>query len=537
MRLKLLSFVLFLSCMVSYAQPKVQGNQNFNPSINHEGQRDNNKVRSSEDLVEGNRAYEIIVEKVESANEVLSRDSLIRQLQDVREQQSRGVIADALGVALKTGYGTLTTQKVVNLTSNLINYTVDFLGTAIKNHKERFNNWYSTAKSYRTFSRTLSQQQMIGDFYALPSNKGAFDPENLAFNGIGCRSYFSTEGRNGIREKHDEYCYVFCSLRADSIGLQSIVNHSKFLLEIDSIYFRPNLCDIPSHNSRKVSRSTDFFEKQSNLRVALNAKIYSSWFNEAIMLQRDQLLGIFDITININESDCKTTDEGERVFTYSKREPSDTLKLSAISISGESFIVPRSFSMNANSENYSPVWGTGEYRVELTLSETSDLNKNYYYADEYKPNNNSRTNLGNSREVAFANIPGEKYYDKKIWQTEWVEMKRMKNAMPNGNDKSDTFLNGAWSTVVSTMKGSSWTTTFLSPLVTAVTAEEAKELNKFLGLDAAASTGTTAKGQSAAKQQIEINNGAQNGQPGIPGTGVLNSGNTGSMPQNNLVKQ
>ena len=109
--------------------------------------------------------------------------------------------------------------------------------------------------------------------------------------------------------------------------------------------------------------------------------------------------------------------------------------------------------------------------------------------------------------------------------------------MPNGNDKSDTFLNGAWSTVVSTMKGSSWTTTFLSPLVTAVTAEEAKELNKFLRLDATASAGTTAKGQSATKQQTGTNSGAQNGQPSIPGTGVPNGGNTGGMPQNHPVKQ
>ena len=492
--------VLILSCMAGPAQPKAQGAQTSGPSKNKEGLSDNKRMTNSGDYVEGNRAYEIIVKKVESKDEVLSRNSTIRGLQDAREQQSRGAIADALGAALKTGYGTLASQKTVNLTSNLIDYTVNFIGTAIKNRKERFNNWYSTAKSYRTFTRTLSQQQMIGDFYALPSYNGAFDPENLAFKGIGCRSYFSSEGKNGEREEHDEYCYVFCSLRTDSFGLQSIVNHSKFLLEIDSIYFRPNLCDIPQM-PRKVSKSIDFFEKQSDLRVTLNAKIYSSWFNEAIMLQRDQLLGSFDIVMKIDPSDCQTLSNGEKVFVYSKGDsakykPSADRRiprehLSEVSITGESYIVPRSFSMDANSNEYSSVWGTGEYRVELTLSESSDLNKNYYYADEYKPDGTSGTSIGNTKAVAFANIPGEKLYDKNVWKTEWTDMKSAKK-----KGQSGSYLQGAWENVYSTIKGTSWTTTFLSPMVTAITTVESQEMNKVLGLKAA-SGNVQASGQKS----------------------------------------
>lgn len=486
----------------------------------------------SDNVISGNRAYEIIVTRVETEDEVKTRNSAIRGL--MQEQNSRGFFDTALGAALKTGYGSLATQKAVNLTSNLVDYTVSFISTAVKNHKERFNNWYKTAKSYRQFTKTLSQQQTTGDFYAAPSNNGAFDPENIMFDGIGCSSYFSSKMSDGKMSKHDEYCYIFCKLRTDSVGMKSIVNHSKFLLEVDSIYFRPNLCDVPSNVSRRVSRDADFFEKQKDLNVTLKAKIYSSWFNEAITLQRDQLLGSFDITIKIDESDCKTTDDGERVFTYSKTNPNDTIKLSSISISGESFIVPRSFSMDANNNSSNPIWGTGEYRVDLTLSEKCDLNNEYYFADEYKGSNNNH--IGNGRAVAFASLPGEKYYDKKIWQSEWVEMKKLKSAMPNGNDKTDTFLSGAWSTVVSTMKGSSWTTTFLSPLMTAVTTEEAKEINKFLGLDAAASASLSSKTQSTAKQKTGANNGAQGGQSGIPGTGVPNSGNAGTMPQNPPVK-
>ena len=217
----------------------------------------------AENVISGSRAYEIIVTRVETEDEVKTRNSTIRGL--MQEQNSRGFFDTALGAALKTGYGSLATQKAVNLTSNLVDYTVSFISTAVKNHKERFNNWYKTAKSYRQFTKTLSQQQTTGDFYAAPSNNGAFDPENIIFDGIGCNSYFSSKMSNGQTSKHDEYCYIFCKLRTDSVGMKSIVNHSKFLLEIDSIYFKPNLCDVPSNVSRRVSRDADFLKNIQTL--------------------------------------------------------------------------------------------------------------------------------------------------------------------------------------------------------------------------------------------------------------------------------
>ena len=489
--------------------------------------------------ISGSRAYEIIVTRVNNEEEVKSRNNVVRGL--MQEQNSHRFFDTALGVALKTGYGTLVSQKAVNLTSNLINYTASFISTAIKKRKERFDNWYKTATSYRQFTKALSQQQTIGDFYGTPSINGAFDPENIIFDGIGCSCYFSSKASQGRLSKHDEYCYIFCKLRTDSIGMKSIVNHSKFMLEIDSIFFSPNLCDVPCNVTRKVSRDVDFFEKQTNLCVTLNAKIYSSWFNEAIMLQNDQLLGSFDVVMKIDKSDC-LLENGEWVFKYSKETDGDSYMpsteigeqrkhLSEISISGESFIVPRSFSMDANNNNSNPIWGTGEYRVDLTLSENCNLNTDYYYADEYKQSSNG--SIGNGR--VFSSLPEEKYFDKRIWLSEWVEMKKIKRAMPNGNDKSDTFFNGAWDTVVSTMKGSSWTTTFLSPLVNAVKEEEAKELNKFLGLDEAASS-QAPKGQAALQQTSAGTGDKPIGQTGNPNTGSPNVGNGHTMPQNRSVK-
>lgn len=105
--------------------------------------------------ISGSRAYEIIIEKVDKEDAVTRRNGAMRGL--IQEQNSRGFFDSALGTALKTGYGSLASQKVVNMSTNLIDYTVNFIGTAIKNRKERFNNWYKTAKSYRQFSKTLPE--------------------------------------------------------------------------------------------------------------------------------------------------------------------------------------------------------------------------------------------------------------------------------------------------------------------------------------------------------------------------------------------
>ena len=326
MKPTLLISALMLFNQVCMAQIKEGHSTPINPNGRNEVPASLSSQSIRDNFISGSRAYEIIVTRVNNKEEVKSRNNVVRGL--MREQNSRGFFDSELSAALKTGYGTLATQKAVNLTSNLVNYTVSFISTVIKNRKERFNNWYKTAKSYRQFTKTLSQKQTIGDFYGVPSINGAFDPENIIFDGIGCSCYFYSKASEGKSSKHDEYCYIFCKLRTDSIGMKSIVNHSKFMLEIDSIFFRPNLCDIPCNITRKVTRDADFFEKQTNLNVTLNVRIYSSWFNEAIMLQRDQLLGSFDVVMKIDKSDC-VLENGEWVFKYSKATDRDRYMPSA----------------------------------------------------------------------------------------------------------------------------------------------------------------------------------------------------------------
>ena len=87
--------------------------------------------QDSDRSITGSRAYEVIVKRVEKEEDVEKRNEAVRGL--IQEQNTRGFFDSALGAALKTGYGTLATQKAVNLTSNLIDFTVNFITTAIKN--------------------------------------------------------------------------------------------------------------------------------------------------------------------------------------------------------------------------------------------------------------------------------------------------------------------------------------------------------------------------------------------------------------------
>jgi len=92
--------------------------------------------------------------------------------------------------------------------------------------------------------------------------------------------------------------------------------------------------------------------------------------NEIVLLQKDQLLGEFCITIPIKP---ESLDE-RGFFRYIR----DGEKAPAIAVSGESFIVPRSYmGYRDESDEYKDCWGTGEYKLAITLKETCEITDDY----------------------------------------------------------------------------------------------------------------------------------------------------------------
>ena len=439
-------------------------------------------------VVDAERKFQILVR---NESDVAIVEQTNRQLQEADQQSRGGGQRGILGSLLKAGFGTFVSQKATDASTNLVDYGLNYLANAIRSDRQR---WYETAKSHCSFVQSLTTQTTIDDFYALPSTKGAMDPQNLKFNGFGCKNYI--EVRNQPGEGRDVF-YVFCRLRRDSVGLQHIVNHSKFLVEIDSLSFYPQYCDLPNDSTGSVDSRFDF-NKRDNLTLTLKVRLYSSWFNEAIMLTTDQQLGEFTIQARIPQDQLSP----DGAFVYHSDNPRHR---ELVTVEGDCFLVPRSFTGTTDAATYQPAWGTGQYRVEMDVMETCQIKDEYYLLPE----------SGHGRALSYGGGTADKRkWNKDRWKPEWANMK--------SRHRSATFLQGAWKRVVTSCKGSGWVTTLTSPLVTSLLTYETQKLNNWL--DVPMAQGAQAAGAQAAGVQAA---GAQAGgaqQPGAQTTGAQQPG-------------
>ena len=387
------------------------------------------------------RKYQIIVENEREVKEVQGTNHRLLTLQDEsRSLSQRGMLGDLLW----TGYTNAFKQKTVNATSNLLSVGISHLAESLKSKRET---WYQRAQQQCYYHQLLSAETQINDFYALPSTKGAMDPENLKFEGFGCKSYI--ELTDGDKEGVGVF-YVFCKMKRDSVGLRHIVNHSKFLVEIDSLVFNPKYCNLPN-DSTGSAESRFSFEKRDHLTLELKARFYSSWMNQATMIASDQLLGEFTITANIDKKKLNA----DSLFVYNKKD-SDFDKL--VSVDGDCFIVPRSFTGTNDAINYLPSWGTGQYRIEMEVSERCNIVDSYYQIREVgkgkKVSHTDGTSDGKTKD------PEKRKWDKAKWKVEWKAMKARR--------KGDSFWKNARNCVITAYKGNGWMATLTDPLATSL---------------------------------------------------------------------
>ena len=392
------------------------------------------------------RKYQILVENERNYKKVQDTNNQLLALQESsREETQRGLLGDLLWA----GYTSAFKQKTVNATSNLVSLGFNYLSEALKSDREK---WYRRAQQQCYYNQLLSTETQINDFYALPSTKGAMDPENLKFDGFGCKQYIEVKGdsKEGIG-----VFYIFCKMRRDSIGLQHIINHSKFMVEVDSLVFNPKYCNLPNDSTGSAD-SRFSFEKRDNLKLQLKVRFYSSWMNQATMITNNQLLGEFTVNVEIDKN--KLNSEG--LFIYDKNDP-DFEKL--VSVDGDSFIVPRSYTGTTDGVSYNLSWGTGQYRIEMEVSERCSIVDSYYQIRE----------AGNGEAVAFSDAtPGKKKWDKAKWKVEWEAM--------NARHKNDSFLKSAWNCIVSAYKGTGWMATLTDPFATALYSWETQKLGDWI---------------------------------------------------------
>lgn len=348
--------------------------------------------------------------------------------------------------------------KITNLSSDILGTGINLLVKAFTQKKENQANWLYTIQKEMTYTRNLPMQTEIADFYRNTSSLGAMDPEGMMFNGLGCRQYITYKDDDGEVKKILVF-EIACSLDDSQRGKQRILHHGKFEIKVDSIRFNPYLCDLPndSLNARQVNESLRIpfdFERRKNLTFRLNANITSSWMNEAIEIFKEQSLGQFQVEFTIPDTTVlDSVGKWKGYYTYNSTSVADIENPKKnVKVSGECFIVPRSFIGNykegdETTPSTTPLWGTGQYRVDMQITETCQMNEKFY-------DSNDR------------------------WKEEWKQIKKRKKCSPS-------FIN----TIIEQTKNEfdwnnhKWIYTILDPVQSAIIIDEQKWVNRIISVD------------------------------------------------------
>lgn len=274
-----------------------------------------------------------------------------------KNKQERGLISDMLkaGVSALQGIGAGYVTSVIDLSVN----TIGKLMTQKSREKEV---WEEIVRKENTFSMTIKTISEIDDFYKAPSVIGSMDPKGMKFNGIGCLKMVG----------NDTAIFVSCHVNRDKIN--RIVNHSKFELVLDTLLINPFHSDLPN----TVLDIPFSFEERDHFILTLNMQILSSWMDQEPQMHRDQTLGEFVVTIPVRQEDLDT----QGVLRYSRGEG----EASKYAVVGESFIVPRSYMNIEGCNEYNELWGTGQYKMAVTLHETCEATPQYLkdWRNDYK---------------------------------------------------------------------------------------------------------------------------------------------------------
>lgn len=276
--------------------------------------------------------------------------------------QQRGASRSAMADILKAaGFGVI---------PSLVDIAATEVINLAKIRKRQKHQWMGMIENECSYTDSITSVKGLKDFYKETSRYGALDPSNINFDGISIRGL-----RNGT-----EVIYLSCHI--DTTRLSHLFQHSKFHLVVDTISFNPYACHLPNlaangirmMNVRMSERDNSFsFSEREHLTVGVNISLYSSWINEAVMVQQNVPLGTFKMNITIPdgvESYHYSRAEVERNKQYLRDNTTlvseNGLQTDYVEMEGDCFIVPRSYMPISGMER---MWGTGEYNIKVRLTE------------------------------------------------------------------------------------------------------------------------------------------------------------------------
>lgn len=285
---------------------------------------------------------------------------------EISRSGSRGIAEDLFNSYRKTA-GDIFTDAAGRVVNVAVNYAVD-------NVRSKRGKWEKAVNNECRFTKDLKMLSEIHHFYKEVSNIGPMDPTGMVFDGFSCSQDINVgpETQNVFK--------VVCKVRTDSLGLQSMASDSRFLLYVDEVAFNPYLCDIPNDSLDNVDLRIPFdFQKRKDLKLKIRATVSSTWMNQVLQITRDQVLGTFDIEIGIDPAYVKADSTGASVFRYKYAPGNPANRL--VRVNGDSFLVPRSY---VASKADGDIWGMGQYKVDLVISESCTINRDYYLKEGSK---------------------------------------------------------------------------------------------------------------------------------------------------------
>lgn len=291
-----------------------------------------------------------MAQQVEYQTFVYTSDDLADEIaRQYEEQGARGYLGGLFNASKEAVKGIAS-----GYVTSFMDLGVNAIASLVTRNSRLKQEWEEMVKAENVYETTINTVSEMNDFYKETSFDGAMDPKGMRFDGIGCLR----------KEGNDTVFYISCHI--DRSKIDRIINHSKFELILDTLIISPTHSNLPN---TPFNLPFTFAERQ-NFSLSMNIKLTSSWMNEIVQLQKDQLLGEFYINIPVGQN---SLDE-KGFLRYVRRfgEPS------AYDVVGESFIIPRSF-MGYRDENdiYRNSWGTGEYKLSIDLKETCDVTEQY----------------------------------------------------------------------------------------------------------------------------------------------------------------
>ncbi len=368
---------------------------------------------------EGVRVYSIGVSESMDSHDM---NEMLIQYQDEMASTRRGVISDIF-----LSYRSSAARKAGSIIDIVIDAGINELTELVRDHRR---DWQMAVQKESRFSRNLKMDNEISDFYHKSSTNGALDLQDIAFNGFSCRQYIYRNDEEPL-----EVFYAQFSLDTTQTGLRRMVNHSKFEVMLDSLMFNPFICELPNDSIPDPDLRLGFdFERRKDLKVSLHTVIKSSWICENMTIVTDHPVGEFLMEVNIDPKHMN-----DSCFTYSRTNPADACKESLIRCSGESFMIPRSYIGLIDNTAY---WGTGQYSLDMTLSESCRINEDYYK-------------------------------NRKAWKEEWKIIRKREKI----HQKQ---LNMAVQKITSGWKNGLWITEFVSPGTTVLVSNGKQFINSGL---------------------------------------------------------